>query len=252
MHRSGSLYVPYSHSRTRLTIESRGLEIDAETTGLGSHAATIVEALNNLYSVPADARLPLCFEPLSLRRMKVTGELDEYLIKATQFLKDLRQASGTFIIWDYDTLGNYFCYYPSDLSWINRDQRMARWPNLQWHNFSTRHQGDERYLKLIPVEIYREHFMLRVSREHWQATDWAACSQKYLRVRAHLSSQGYLGFDEPQTTRYVLATNDNHDSEEKQDRGNKIKTTTSLLHTNLTPCLQALVSYNRRQWTRVH
>ncbi|EGO55173.1 hypothetical protein NEUTE1DRAFT_147771 [Neurospora tetrasperma FGSC 2508] len=126
MHLSGNLYVPYSHSRTRRSIESRGLEIDAETTGLDSHAATIVDALNNLYSVPADARLPLCFEPLSLRRMKITGELDEYLIKATQFLKDLRQASGTFIIWDYDILGNHFCYYPSDLSWNIEDEQQFR------------------------------------------------------------------------------------------------------------------------------
>lgn len=250
MHLSGNLYVPYSHSRTRRSIESRGLEIDAETTGLGSHAATIVDALNNLYSVPADARLPLCFEPLSLRRMKITGELDEYLIKATQFLKDLRQASGTFIIWDYDTLGNHFCYYPSDLSWnIEDEQQFRLLVRRRMRQLFMENGSIDRYYKLIPRSIYRGYFTLMKGRKHWQATDWAACSQEWLHVRAHLSSQGYLGFNEPQTIRYVVATNDNHDSEEKQDRGNKIKTTTSLLHTNLTPCFQALVSYNRRQWT---
>lgn len=71
-------HVPYSFSMTgRVKAWKNPDKGSAESMGLGDYADIIIDVLNNLYSVPTDARLPLGFEPLSLRRMRSTSELDD-------------------------------------------------------------------------------------------------------------------------------------------------------------------------------
>ncbi|KAK3388602.1 hypothetical protein B0T20DRAFT_364876 [Sordaria brevicollis] len=196
----GDHYVPYSFSTTRRreTSTYKGRE-GAETTGLGEYADVLVNVLNNLYSIPTDARLPLGFEPLSLRRKKCKDELDEYLISSAGFVEKLHSAGGTFIIWDYDVFGNRFCYYPSDMMWSHRDKLFDLFPvthhSIAWHRNNENRRVD-RYYKLIPNDIYDEFFFLLTNDKHWYATDWAACARKWLRVEAHFDSTL-----EPQTTR---------------------------------------------------
>ena len=177
-------------------------------TGLGNYADILVDVFNNLYSVPTDARLPLGFEPMSLRRMKKKDELDDYLIKATQFLESLHHSDGTIMIWDYDRFGNHFCYYASDMMWSDRDELFDLFPvtdaSVQWHR-GNEHRRFDRYFKLVPTDIYTEFFKLLTNGHHWYATDWAACALRWLRVEAHSHVSC-----EPQTTRYVLALEEEH------------------------------------------
>ena len=199
-------YVPYSHSYTQRDSKWRD---DAETVGLGEYADIIIDALNNLYSVPADGRLPLGFEPISLRRMRSKNELDDYLITATRFLESLHQAAGTFMIWDYDGSGKQFCYYASDLLWSDRDELFDKFPvtraSISWHRNHEYRRGD-RYYKLIPEDIYMEFFKVLTAEDttgpgHWYANNWAERFRKWLRVEAYLSSKDGT----PQTTRCVIS-----------------------------------------------
>ena len=134
---------------------------EAPTTGLGDYADTLVDALNNLYSIPAGTRLPLGFETLTLRHVRSKGKLDEYLIKAAQFPENLHQIVGTFIIWDYDAYGNYFCYYSLDMLWSDRDELFYKFPatydSVQWYRYNENRRVDK-YYKLIPKNIYIEFF----------------------------------------------------------------------------------------------
>ncbi|KAK1776556.1 hypothetical protein QBC45DRAFT_444306 [Copromyces sp. CBS 386.78] len=190
-------YDSYAFSMTRRVKQSweyRDDDDKARTTGLGDYADILVDALNNLYSVPADTRLPLGFEPLTLRRMRSKGELDGYLIKATQLLENLHQAAGTFILWDYDACGNHFCYYPSDMLWSDRDELFDKFPvtndSIRWHRYNENRRVD-RYYKLIPKDIYLEFFQLLTAEEgHWYAGDWASCARKWLRLEAHIDDGG--------------------------------------------------------------
>ena len=202
--------MPYSHSTTQRIVLMLQDDNMAARTGLGRRVDTILDALNNLYSVPADARLPLGFEPLSLRRMEITKSLDYYLVNATRFLDKLHQASGTLIIWDYDTLGNHFCYYPSDLRWSDRNKLLDVFPvtpeSIRWHRYSE-HRPVDRYYKLIPQNIYLEFFKLLTDEEPWYATNWAARSEKWLRVVGHLKCKEkstWANNPQYETTRYVL------------------------------------------------
>ncbi|KAK3367609.1 hypothetical protein B0H63DRAFT_84346 [Podospora didyma] len=97
--------VPYSH----MPFMARGR---FAASGMTVDWTDVQKSIGDLFSVPADNRLPLpfAFSKNELRLKCSAGEVDTYLRNARRFFSSLRDKGGTFYIYDFDTNMNALPY----------------------------------------------------------------------------------------------------------------------------------------------